>query len=176
MRKKVLLGMAGVLLLLFSAGAAWSAEKIGFVNIQEAMLTSTAGKQMSEEMRKLITKDKAIMEEKEKELRQIKEELEKQRTILTESALREKEAVMQRKYRDYQVMAKDLEEEVHAKEQEVFKKLFPEVLKVVRSIAEREKYSLILDPFVLQIPYFERDKDLTKRVVDEFNRTYKPKK
>jgi outer membrane protein len=176
MKKAVILAVAGMLLLVLPAGSAWSAEKIGFVNIQEAMLTSNAGKQLGDEMRKLIAKDKAVIDEKEAELRKLREELEKQRTVLTESALREKDITLQKKYRDYQVMAKDFEEEVRAKEQDIFKKLFPEVLKIVRAIADKEKYSLVLDPYVLQIPYFEPDKDLTKRVIDEFNRTYKAKK
>lgn len=173
MKKAVLWGVAGLLLLVLSAGSAWSAEKIGFVNIQEAMLTSNAGKQMGEEMRKLIAKDKAVIEEKEKELRQLREELEKQRTVLTESALREKEGNLQKKFRDYQVLAKDFEDDLRAKEQDIFKKLFPEVLKIVRSIADKEKFTLVLDPYVLQIPYFTASQDLTKRVIDEFNRTYK---
>jgi len=177
MKKAVILAVAGMLLLVLPAGSAWSAaEKIGFVNIQEAMLTSNAGKQMGDEMRKLIAKDKAVIDEKEKELRTLREDLEKQRSVLTESALREKDNTLQKKYRDYQVMAKDFEEEVRAKEQDIFKKLFPEVLKIVRSIADKEKYTLVLDPYVLQIPYFAPDKDLTKRVIDEFNRTYKVKK
>ncbi|MGV8078550.1 MAG: OmpH family outer membrane protein [Syntrophales bacterium] len=172
--KKAWFGViAGMLLLVLSAGAAWSAEKIGFVNIQEAMLTSNVGKQMGEEMRKLIAKDKAIIEEKEKELRKLREDLDKQRTVLTESALREKETTLQKKYRDYQVAAKDFEDDLRAKEQEIFKKLFPEVLKIVRSIADKEKYTLVLDPYVLQIPYFSAKEDITKRVVDEFNRTHK---
>ncbi|NPU85473.1 MAG: OmpH family outer membrane protein [Syntrophaceae bacterium] len=176
MKKAVVGAIAGVLLLALSAGAAWSVEKIGFINVQEAMLTSNAGKQMGEEMRKLIAKDRAVIEEKEKELRKLREELDKQRTVLTESALREKETTLQKKYRDYQVAAKDFEDELRAKEQEIFKKLFPEVLKIVRSIADKEKFTLILDPYVLQIPYFSAKEDITKRVVDEFNRTYKEKK
>ncbi|PKN35558.1 MAG: hypothetical protein CVU61_03365 [Deltaproteobacteria bacterium HGW-Deltaproteobacteria-19] len=176
MKKAVFGAIAGMLLLALSSGAAWSAEKIGFVNIQEAMLTTNAGKQMGDEMRKLIAKDKAIIDGKEKELRKLREDLDKQRTVLTESTLREKENALQKKYRDYQVAAKDFEDELRIKEQEIFKKLFPEVLKVVRTLADKEKYTLILDPYVLQIPYYSADKDLTKRVVAEFNRTYKEKK
>ncbi|HOI74067.1 MAG TPA: OmpH family outer membrane protein [Syntrophales bacterium] len=176
MKKAVFGVIAGLLLLALSSGAAWSAEKVGFVNIQEAMLTSNAGKQMGDEMRRLIAKDKAVIEEKEKELKKLREDLEKQRTVLTESALREKEMTLQKKYRDYQVVAKDFEDDLRAKEQDIFKKLFPEVLKIVRSIAEKEKYTMVLDPYVLQLPYFNAKEDITKRVVEEFNRTFKDKK
>ncbi len=48
------------------------------------------GKQMGDEMRRLIAKDKAVIEEKEKELKKLREDLEKQRTVLTESALRKR--------------------------------------------------------------------------------------
>jgi outer membrane protein len=45
---------------------------------------------MGDEMRRLIAKDKAVIEEKEKELKKLREDLEKQRTVLTESALRKR--------------------------------------------------------------------------------------
>jgi outer membrane protein len=68
---------------------------------------------------------------------------------------------LQKKYRDYQVVAKDFEDDLRAKEQDIFKKLFPEVLKIVRSIAEKEKYTMVLDPYVLQLPYFNAKEDIT---------------
>ncbi len=42
-------------------------------------------------------------------------------------------------------MVKDSKEEFQAKEQELSKKLIPDILKIVQAIGEKEKYSMIID-------------------------------
>jgi hypothetical protein len=35
---------------------------------------------------------------------------------------------------------------------------------------------MIIDVGLIPLPYYAKESDLTKRVVEEFNKTYKPKK
>ena len=170
--------VAGILILalVFAASPAAAAEKIGFVNVQEVMVTSTVGKKEGEDLRKGIEKTKATLHEREAELKKLKEELEKQRPLLKEEAMKEKELAYQKKLRDYQILVKDSNEEIQAKEQDLQKKMIPEILKLVQSIGEKEKYSMIVDYSLIPLAYHAKESDLTKRVVDEFNKTYKPKK
>ena len=90
--------------------------------------------------------------------------------------MKEKELAYQKKFRDYQIIVKDSNEELQAKDQELSKKMIPEILKLVQSIGEREKYSMIVDVSAIPLAYYSKENDLTKRVIDEFNKTYKPKK
>ncbi len=170
--------VAGILILalVFAVSPAAAAEKIGFVNVQEVMVTSTTGKKEAEDLRKGIEKTKAALQEREAELKKLKEELEKQRPLLKEEALKEKDSVFQKKLRDYQLMVKDSNEEIQAKEQDLQKKMIPEILKLVQAIGEKEKYGMIVDYSLIPLAYHAKENDLTKRVVDEFNKTYKPKK
>ncbi|MEI7673096.1 MAG: OmpH family outer membrane protein [Deltaproteobacteria bacterium] len=170
--------VAGILMLacVFAASPAAAAEKTGFVNVQEVMVTSNAGKKEAEEMKKSVDKTKAIIKERENELTKLKDELEKQRPLLKEDALKEKELTYQKKFRDYQLLVKDSNEELQAKEQEILKKMIPEILKLVQSIGEKEKYGMIVDISQVPIAYQAKENDITKRVIDEFNKTYKPKK
>jgi len=170
--------VAGILILalVFAASPAAAAEKIGFVNVQEVMVTSTIGKKEAEDFRKGIEKTKATLLEREAELKKLKEELEKQKPLLKEEALKEKDSVFQKKVRDYQLMVKDSNDEIQAKEQDLQKKMIPEILKLVQAIGEKEKYSMIMDYSLIPLAYHAKENDMTKRVVDEFNKTYKPKK
>jgi outer membrane protein len=163
------------LALAFAASPA-AAEKIGFVNVQEVMVTSTVGKKEAEDLKKGIEKTKATLQEREAELKKLKEELDKQRPLLKEEAMKEKELAYQKKLRDYQILVKDSNEELQAKEQDLQKKMIPEILKLVQAIGEKEKYNMIVDYSLIPLAYFAKENDLTKRVVDEFNKTYKPKK
>ncbi len=170
--------VAGILMLtlIIAASPAAAAEKTGFVDIREIMLTSSAGKKAAEDFKKSFEKDKAAIQEKETELKKLKDELEKQRPLLKEDVMKEKELAYQKKFRDYQIMVKDSNEELQAKDQDLSKKMIPEILKLVQSIGEKEKYSMIVDISAIPLAYSSKENDLTKRVIDEFNKTYKPKK
>jgi len=164
------------LFFLCSTSMAFAAEKIGFVDVREIMVNSDAGKKASEEFKKAFEKNKVQIQAKETELKKLKEELEKQRSILTEVALKDKESAYQKKFRDYQLMVKDANEELQTRDQELSKAMLPEIMKVINSIGEKDKYSVIFDIGTIPFPYIAKEKDLTKQVIDEFNRTYKPKK
>lgn len=165
-----------VTILAFTASPAAAAEKTGFVDIREVMLTSSAGKKAAEDFKKTFEKDKAAIQEKEAELKKLKDDLEKQRPLLKEDAMKEKELAYQKKFRDYQIMVKDSNEELQAKDQDLSKKMIPEILKLVQSIGEKEKYSMIVDISAIPLAYYAKENELTKRVIEEFNKTYKPKK
>jgi outer membrane protein len=176
--KRYGLVVAGILILalVFAASPAAAAEKTGFVNVQEVMVTSTIGKKEAEDFGSSIEKTKAALQEREAELKKLKDDLEKQRPLLKEESINEKETAYQKKLRDYQIMVKDSNEELQAKEQELQKKMIPEILKLVQAIGEKEKYSMIVDYSLIPLAYHAKENDITKRVLDEFNKTYKPKK
>ncbi len=170
--------IVGVMALSLVLTGSWAsaAEKTGFVDVREVMFTSNAGKKETDDIKKSIEKTKAVIKERETELSKLKDELEKQKPLLKEEALKDKELAYQKKYRDYQILVKDSNEELQAKEQEILKKLIPEILKVVQAIGEKEKYSMIVDISQIPVAYHAKESDLTKRVTEEFNKTYKPKK
>ena len=58
-----------------------AAEKIAFVHFQAALINSEAGKVAAGQLSKVIDKDKATIQAKEKELQKLKDELEKQRQV-----------------------------------------------------------------------------------------------
>jgi outer membrane protein len=175
-KSSLLIPMAFIVLSIILSGvSASAADKTGFIDIREVMLKSESGKKAAEEFGKLYEKDKSQIQAKEADLKKLKEDLDKQRTVLTETAMKEKEAAYQKKFRDYQLLVKDANEELQARDQELSKKLLPEILKVVHNIGITEKYTVIIDIGTIPLAYFAKENDLTKRVIEEFNKTYKPK-
>ena len=164
--------MGGIILLLF----VWStnslaADKIGFINMREIMQGSIAGKKAGEDLKKVAEKKQASISSAEKELKKMKEELEKQGSILTAGARRDKEAAYQKKLRDYQLLVNDANEELQKRDQEISQKLLPEILKIVRTIAEKEKYTLVIDVASMPVPYFDKEYDFSKKVIEEYNKS-----
>lgn len=176
MKTKTFLSLAvstGLIFIL--ANVSFAVEKIGFISIQEIIATSDAGKTLADGFRKVMEKDRASLQEKENQLKKMKEELEKQRTTLKEDIIKQKEATFDKQYREFQVMANDFNTDLRQREQEIFRQLIPEIAKVLKTMGEREKYTMIVDPGMSQIPYFTTSQDITKQVVQEFNKAYKLK-
>ncbi|MEN6464574.1 MAG: OmpH family outer membrane protein [Syntrophaceae bacterium] len=171
MKNRTLIILAFFLSILLGLSVPANAEeKIGFVNFQEVITTSNAGKAQADEFKKIMDKDRAALLEKETELKKMKEEIDKQRTTLKEAALKKKEAEFEKKLRDFQVAANDFNNDLRQREQEIFRKMIPEIMKIVKSMGEKGKYTMIVDPLVSQLPYHAADQDLTKKVIEEFNK------
>jgi len=152
---------------------ATSAEKIGFINVEEVLMNSDVGKVTGEDLKKSYEKTRTTIQNKEKELQQLKDELEKQRPVLTEKAMKDKEQAYQKKFRDYQDLVKDANEDIQGRRQEFLAKNVPEIMKIVSSIGEKEGYTLIMDLSNPTIAYHAKDNNLTQRVTQEFNKLKK---
>lgn len=170
----MILTLMTVLAIFLHGSYASAAEKTGFIDMRQIMLNSDAGKKATSELNKIYEKDKGQIQNKEAELKKLKEELDKQKAVLTEAAMKEREAAYQKKFRDYQLLVKDSNEEMQSRDQELSKKMVPEILKVVKTIGDKEKYTVIIDLSSFPIPYHAKENELTDRVIQELNKTYKP--
>ena len=168
-RSIYLMTVITVLVFVWSASSL-AADKIGVINLQEIMQNSNAGKKAAEDFKKFYEKETQDIKSSEKDLKKMKEELEKQSSIMTQSSRNEKEAAYQKKLRDYQLLVNDTNEELKKRDQEVAQKLMPGIIKIVRSIAEKEKYTLVIDVATIPIPYYAKEIDFSKKVIEEFNK------
>lgn len=177
MKKKGYWAVAAlVFAMILSAFPAAAADKTGFVDVREVMVSSAEGKKATEELKKTFEKSKAAIQAREAELKKMKEEIDKQKPLLKADVFQEKEKAYEKKFRDYQLLVKDSNEELQGKEQDVQKKLLPEILKIIRAVGDKGKYTMIVDTSQIPLPYFSKESDLTKQVVEEMDKTYKPKK
>lgn len=170
MKKNICL-MAGIIFVFFVCSASsFAADKIGFISLQEIMQNSNAGKKAADDFKKYYDKETQEIKTAEKELKKMKDELDKQGSIMTQSSQKEKESAYQKKLRDYQLLVNDTNEELKKRDQEMTQKLMPGIMKIVRTIAEKEKYTLVIDVATLPIPYYAKENDFSKKVIDEFNK------
>ena len=153
-----------------------AADKIGFVNIKKVLFESERGKIAAQELKQYVDKKKAQIQSKEAELKKLKEGFEKQRSILTDSAYREKELNYQKKFRDYKRFIEDSNEEMKLKDREVTQKLIPEIQKVVNAIGEKEGYTAIFDIGTSGLFYASKESDITDLMIKQFNKASRSKK
>jgi outer membrane protein len=170
-----MVGVVFVLSFVLTGSWAMAVEKTGFVDMGEILVKSDSGKKAEEQFKKIVDKDRGTIQEKENELKKLKDELEKQRPVLNENAMKAKELDYQKRFRDYQLLVKDANEELQAKRQDILKIMVPEIMSVIKMIGEKEQYTMIVDISSVPLAYFDKQQDITKRVIDEFNKTNKKK-
>lgn len=168
-KRMILISILAVALVLVMAGTS-AAQKIGFINMRAIISQSEAGKKAEAEFKKAVEKKKAEIARKEDELKKLKDELEKQKSVLTAEAFREKEASYQVKFRDYQRMVQDANEELQKKEQTVTSTMIPEILKIVEKVGKDGNFDAILDLNNPVVVYHDKADNLTKKVIEEYNK------
>ncbi|NQU03401.1 MAG: OmpH family outer membrane protein [Syntrophaceae bacterium] len=178
MKKSVCL-LVTVILLAFSASAA-AADKIGFVDVKDVFFQSDAGKKELGVVKTEVEKKRAVLKEMENKLRTLRTELDKQRLVLTKEAYGKKELDYQGKFKDYKRLVEDSNEELGRKEQLIKQRLIPEIVKTAKTIGKKEGYSMILDissgQYTGVLLYHSEANDLTKKVIEEYNKIYHSKK
>jgi hypothetical protein len=68
------------------------------------------------------------------------------------------------------LLVKDSNEELQTKQQEIMKSLIPEIMKIVTTIGQEEKYTMIVDLSIIPMAYHASENELTQRVIEEFNK------
>ena len=153
-----------------------SAQRIGFVDIEQIITQSEAGKKGSTELKKSFERKQEAIKKREAELEKEKEKLKQQKSagLLKESALNEMEHDYMVKFRDYQKLVSDSNEELTKDKQEFMKKILLDIRNVVQKVGEKDGYSLILDvnnPFVLY--HSKSGPNITARIISEYNKSSK---
>jgi len=171
MKKSIYLLAAALLLVFVWSFSSFAADKIGFINMNEIIQTSGPGKKKVNDFKKYMEKKRDEISSLEKEIKAMKDELEKQGPSMNAVTRQEKESSYQKKLRNYQIMINDADDDLKRRDQEAIQKMMPEIMKIVRNIAEKEKYTLVLDLSTTQIPYYATESDFTKKVVEEYDKT-----
>jgi outer membrane protein len=173
MKRRIhLIATAALLVFVWSACSS-AADKIGFVNINEIIQTTNAGKKKVDDFEKYVEKKNEEIKSVEKELTKMKEGLEKQSSIMNESSRKEKEVAYQKKLRDYQLLANDIKEDIKRRDQDAIQNMVPGIMKIVHNIAEKENYTMVLDVSTMLIPYYAKENDFSKKVIEEYDKENK---
>ena len=156
-------------LLLLAAPALAVENKIGYVDLQKALNTSEAGKAAKEKISKKVKEYEGTIDTRQKEIKKLKEELEKQAMLLSEDARGAKERDYQQKVKEFQRFTKDIQEELQQKDNEFTKQILEELFKVIKEVGEKEGYTLILEQSESSILYADEKVNLTDKVIKAFD-------
>jgi outer membrane protein len=167
---------AGILLLIFAGGlfprAVYSQNsnlKIGSVDIQKAVNECKAGKEAKKDLTKEVEKFQRLVAEKQKELQEMKETLEKQGLLLNPDVRAAREKELQTKLRDFQRWGEDIQNEMNQRRAEVERNISIGLQKVIQKVGADEGYTLILEKNENIVLFSSQSTDMTDLVIKAYD-------
>lgn len=165
--KKVFLLILVTALLTAATAIAEDTLKIGFIDLQRALLESEAGKKAKMDLESLEKSKKAVIDEKVKSINKVEEELGKQLSVLSAEARKVKEEELEKLQRDFQRLVADARTELQKKETELAEAILKDMSEVVEEFGREEGYTIIFRSEV--ILHANKELDLTDLLIKKFN-------
>ena len=151
---------AGIALLSFSAGVL-AEGKIGFVNSQKILNEAPQAARAKKKLEKDFEKRDQDLQRIAKQLQGMQENLDKNAVTMAESERRAKEREFGELNRDFQRKQREFREDLSQRQNEETAAIFERVNKVIKQIAEADKYDIIFQEAVYANPRI----DITDRVI-----------
>jgi len=150
------------------AGAADSV-KIGYVDMQEALNTSDAGKKAKEVFKSEVDRLQKDLDKQQEELKKMNEELEKQAFLLSEETRSKKEKEYQEKLKRFKRFYQDSQEKLQEKDAQLTRKIIIDLRKIIEDLGAEQGYTLILEKSESNLLYADKGADITGEVVKRYN-------
>lgn len=151
--------LAGFLAL--SAFPVQAETKIGFVNGQRVINESPQAAKAKKKIEKEFEKRNDDLQKMAKQLQSMQENLEKNAVTLSESDRRGKEREFNDVNREFQRKQREFREDLNLRQNEEMAAIYERANKVIKQLAEAEKFDLILQEAI----YFSPRIDLTDKVL-----------
>lgn len=142
------------------------ADKIAVVDIQRVVNESILGKAARKNLETQVTAETARLETLKQEMIKLQDSLKKQASVLSGAALQTKQDELRRKERELQSSYQDKQRELARKNEEEIGSVVQEVDKIVKRLAEKEKYRFVLERDPRSIVYAGERIDITKKVIE----------
>ncbi len=135
--------------------------KLGFVNGQRVVNESQQAKKAKQKIEKEFEKRDQDLQQMSKRLKGLQESIDKNGVTMAESERRSKEREFNELNREFQRKQREFREDLNLRQNEEMAQIFERANKIIRQIAETEKYDLIVQEAV----YFSPRIDITDKVI-----------
>ncbi|HET7598461.1 MAG TPA: OmpH family outer membrane protein [Burkholderiales bacterium] len=150
------------LVLLLGAVAVGAAElKIGFIDAERINRESAPAERASKQLEKEFAPRAQELQRREAQIKSMQGQLEKEAMTMSESDRRAKEQDLARMSLDFQRMQREYREDLNLRRNQELAALFERANRVIKQIAESEKFDLILQEAVYRNPRI----DITDKVL-----------
>lgn len=163
---KGLLATIGALLIAASASAQ---TKVGFVDMQKAIQSTSAGKKAKTELEAEFNKKKKELEKKEADLKKMGDDLEKKKAVLSEEVFQKKQVEFQEEMLKYRDVVGKSQIEIQKKERDLTAPILDKMRKVIEKVSKEKGFGIVLENNQMVL-YATADADLTQEVISAYEK------
>lgn len=150
------------------AAPAQAALKVAVLDTQKVLRESEEGLRVEANLRKMFDQKQGEMVQREKQLSQEYEDLQKEEKSKGKSdALERKKNDFKQKYAAYQQSAMDLQREFARKQNELYSPMIQKIGNIVRNVVQKEGLDLVVEKQATV--YFRNDLEITEKVIALYN-------
>ena len=146
--------------------------KVGFINMQRAVLESAEIKKASAAMEAKYKPRQQALEDIQRDLANIQQQLQTMAGKLTPQAEADLQAQGQRKQRDAQRMQDDLQSDVDAERNEILSKSMQKMVEIVKKLADEKGLDAVVDISSNVVVYSKASLDLTTEAIAAYDKAY----
>lgn len=150
----------------FAAGVG----QIGYVDFNRALNEVSDGKKAKQRLKDEFDEKQQKLDTMEAQVRKTKDTLDRDRLLISEDALRQRESEYQRKYGELEQRFAMFKTDMEKREQELTQEILARLRQIVRDIGREEGYSLILEKSQDVVLYAPEGGDLTDRVIAVYDK------
>lgn len=170
MKKLLAIGFMALLVGCFPVGSATAEDlRIGFVDMQKAVSGTKEWKREFANFKNDFQKEKVLIGEKEKVIRQELEDLNKQGFVLSPELKRQKEESFNKNKREFERYVQDRNDEFSKREKELADKLMKKMIKVIQVLGKEKKLTMVIEQNT--VFYASTDSDLTDQVIKAYDKS-----
>jgi outer membrane protein len=159
--------------LCFSVAPCLAELKMGFISSEEIFERYQGTKEAQEKFNKEVAAWEQEASERQKEIREMKDQLEKQSLLLSSERKTEIEEKLKQKMVEYQQFLQEKfgqQGDAIKKNEELTKPIIGRINKIIEKIAKEENYDFIFDTRAGGVVYAKKAYNLTDRVLNQLNK------
>lgn len=146
---------------------------IGYLNLQRAILEVEEGKRAKSALKKTFEKKQKALSKKEKELKGLKDSLERESVVKSDGATRARKLEFQNKLVELQQVFMKEQKELQSLEQKELAAITKKMRKVIEQVGKAGGYTIILEVQDSRLLYAKAHLDLTNEVIRKYNIKHK---
>jgi outer membrane protein len=160
---------SGVAALGGRAASAQEALKVGYVDLQRALMETEEGRKARADLKRVFDAKQKELDEQQTELKKAMEDLEKKRTLLPAEKVKAVEAEIQGKLQKVQQTYLRHQQDLSGKEQEATGKIFERMQRIISKIAITENLTMVFDRTQAGLVFAKPHLDLTNELIRRYN-------
>ena len=143
--------------------------RVGVIDIQAAVTGTKEWKKEFASFKTKFEKEKVLIAAKEKQLKKMIEDLNKQSMVLSPELKKKKGEALLKKKKDFERHVQDKNEEFAKSEKAITSIILKKMVKIVKDLGESKKFTMILERKIGL--YFDQSVDLTALATRTYNKT-----